>query len=137
MLLKLYLIIFTEAQYASHLKKHIIPLKYDNHKPSGWLGIMINNLLYYDVRTEQSLMDNFSEIKKAVDEILYSEWNYLGKFPSGRWLIFLTVFFFNIVEANNWVNYHTSFILYERFRKWLKLPQLQLNWASTVGESRG
>ena len=58
----------TEAQYASHLKKHIIPLKYDDHKPSGWLGLMINSLLYYDVRTEQSLINNLPEIKKALDE---------------------------------------------------------------------
>ena len=56
-----------EAQYAANKKKHIVPLKYEDHEPSGWLGIMINALLYYDVSTDAAMLTNLPNIIRALD----------------------------------------------------------------------
>ena len=37
-----------EAMYANQLKKPIIPIKLDEYKPNGWLGILMGVKLYYD-----------------------------------------------------------------------------------------
>ncbi|XP_072022082.1 uncharacterized protein [Amphiura filiformis] len=57
-----------EAQYAFFLKKPIVILKYDRHTPTGWLGLQINNLLYYDVQTEEAMMGNLPKIKEQLDK---------------------------------------------------------------------
>ncbi|XP_072047262.1 uncharacterized protein [Amphiura filiformis] len=57
-----------EAQYAFFLKKPIVILKYDRHTPTGWLGLQINNLLYYDVQTEEAMMKNLPKIKEQLDK---------------------------------------------------------------------
>ncbi|XP_072049656.1 uncharacterized protein [Amphiura filiformis] len=57
-----------EAQYANILKKHIVPLKYEEYMPTSWLGLMINALLYYDVQTEESMMKNLPSIIRAMDK---------------------------------------------------------------------
>ncbi|XP_072024411.1 uncharacterized protein [Amphiura filiformis] len=59
-----------EAQYADHLNKDLVVLKFDAHRPSDWLGIMICKEIYYDVTTEDAMMQNLPEIKKAIDEKL-------------------------------------------------------------------
>ena len=58
----------SEAQYAQSLKKNIIPLRYEQYKPTSWLGLMINALLYYDVQSEESMMKNLPAIKRALDK---------------------------------------------------------------------
>ncbi|XP_072024281.1 uncharacterized protein [Amphiura filiformis] len=62
-----------EAQYADFLNKDIIRLQYDSSKPSDWLGLMICNMLYYDVRTEEAMVKSLPEIIKAIDEKLSSK----------------------------------------------------------------
>ena len=37
-----------EAMYANQLKKPIIPLKMEEYKPDGWLGLLMGVKLYYD-----------------------------------------------------------------------------------------
>ena len=59
---------FAEAQYAQSLQKNIIPLKCEEYKPTSWLGLMINALLYYDVQTEESMMGNLPAIKRALEK---------------------------------------------------------------------
>ena len=59
---------FTEAQYASHRNVPIIPLKYEeDFNASDWLGLLISSTLYYDVHSDESLMRNLPDIKKALD----------------------------------------------------------------------
>ncbi|XP_072026918.1 uncharacterized protein [Amphiura filiformis] len=55
-----------ELNYADLKKKRLIPLKYDDHNPSGWLGLLIGSLLYYDVRTDEALDDNFDAIVQDI-----------------------------------------------------------------------
>ncbi|XP_072047265.1 uncharacterized protein [Amphiura filiformis] len=57
-----------EAQYAFFLKRPIVILKYDRHTATGWLGLQINNLLYYDVQTEEAMMGNLPKIKEQLDK---------------------------------------------------------------------
>ncbi|XP_072050019.1 uncharacterized protein [Amphiura filiformis] len=56
-----------EAQYASYQGKEIIPLKFDNHRPDGWLGLLICNLLYHDVRSESAMLENLPNIIKDIN----------------------------------------------------------------------
>ncbi|XP_072020954.1 uncharacterized protein [Amphiura filiformis] len=58
-----------EAQYASFCKKPIVPLKYDDHTPRGWLGILINPLLYHDVRTDSAMMASLPKIKEDLHKL--------------------------------------------------------------------
>ena len=71
---------FSEAQYASHLQRHIIPLKYEEYQPTGWLGLMINSLLYYEVQTDELMMKNLPKIIKAIER------QTLGEDPEGELL---------------------------------------------------
>ncbi|XP_072045055.1 NLR family CARD domain-containing protein 4-like [Amphiura filiformis] len=57
-----------EAQYGDYLKKPIIPLKYEEYQPTGWLGLLINPLLYYDVQTDETMMQELPKIVKAVEQ---------------------------------------------------------------------
>ena len=67
----LFFLPYTEAQYASTLNVPIIPLRYQHgYKPRGWLGLLINSLLYYEVHSESSLIENLPEIKNALDKCL-------------------------------------------------------------------
>ncbi|XP_072027812.1 uncharacterized protein [Amphiura filiformis] len=61
-----------EANYADYWEKPLVHLKYDNHKASSWLGILICNEIYYDVRTDAAMMKNLPEIVKAINEKLPS-----------------------------------------------------------------
>ena len=58
----------TEAQYARDQGRLIIPLKYEDYRPSGWLGFMINSMLYYDVRTDEAMMESLPSIMKRLDK---------------------------------------------------------------------
>ena len=56
-----------EAQYASKRQVPIIPLKYEKgFKESGWLGLLIGSLLYYQVDTDMALMNSLPKIKDAL-----------------------------------------------------------------------
>ena len=55
-----------EANYADKRKKRFIPLKYEDHDPSGWLGLLIGTLIYYDVSTVEALEKNFEAIVKDI-----------------------------------------------------------------------
>ncbi|XP_072045127.1 NLR family CARD domain-containing protein 4-like [Amphiura filiformis] len=57
-----------EAQYGDYLKKPIIPLKYEEYQPTGWLGLLINPLLYYDVQTDETMMQELPKIIKDVEQ---------------------------------------------------------------------
>ena len=59
-------LISPEAQYAKSLKKTVIPLRYQNFQPSGWLGLMVKPLLYYNVETRVDLISNMPRILEAV-----------------------------------------------------------------------
>ena len=48
----------------------MIPLKYEKYTPTGWLGILVNAHLYYDVQTDESLMKNLPEIIKAIKAVV-------------------------------------------------------------------
>lgn len=63
-----YYVTFTEAQYASKCQKQIVPLKYENYEPSGWLGFMISQLLYYDVQTDEAMTEHLPSIIRAFDK---------------------------------------------------------------------
>ena len=56
-----------EAQYAKSLKKTLVPLRYQKFSPSGWLGLMVNPLLYYNVETSFELRSNLPRILEAVE----------------------------------------------------------------------
>ncbi|XP_072045722.1 NLR family CARD domain-containing protein 4-like [Amphiura filiformis] len=56
-----------EAQYGAFLQRRIIPLKYEDYQPTGWLGLMINSLLYYEVHTDEIMMENLPKIIKAIE----------------------------------------------------------------------
>ncbi|XP_072036783.1 uncharacterized protein [Amphiura filiformis] len=51
-----------EAQYASYKGKPIIPLKFDDHKPDGWLGLLICSVLYHDVQSVNAMFKNLPSI---------------------------------------------------------------------------
>ncbi|XP_072036187.1 uncharacterized protein [Amphiura filiformis] len=55
-----------EAIYAKGIGKRIIPLKYENYNPDGWLGILLGDRLYYDVTSDQRLEDNFDNLVKEI-----------------------------------------------------------------------
>ena len=55
-----------EAEHAINMKKRIIPLKYENHKPTGWLGLLIGSLKYHDVRSDEALEKSFDFIVKDI-----------------------------------------------------------------------
>eukprot|EP00045_Choanoeca_perplexa_P013187 m.147711 g.147711 ORF g.147711 m.147711 type:complete len:903 (-) comp16270_c0_seq5:84-2792(-) len=40
----------TEAEYAYRLKKPMVPVKVNDYTPTGWLGALCGNKLYYDFR---------------------------------------------------------------------------------------
>ena len=61
------LLISTEAQYANSLKKIVIPLRYQNFQPSGWLGLIVKPLLHYNVETRVYLRSNLPKILEAVE----------------------------------------------------------------------
>ncbi|XP_072048610.1 uncharacterized protein [Amphiura filiformis] len=56
----------SEATYASYKYKPIIPLRFDEHKPDRWLGLIIGNLIYYDVQSENAM---FKNLPKIIEEI--------------------------------------------------------------------
>ena len=55
-----------EAEYAEQRKRRIIPLKYENHDPTGWLGLLIGRLIYHDVRSDEALEKSFEAIMKDI-----------------------------------------------------------------------
>ncbi|XP_072051221.1 uncharacterized protein [Amphiura filiformis] len=57
-----------ELQYAASERKHIVPLKYEDYKPSNWLGLLINSLLYYEVHTNEAMLKNLPNIIRALDK---------------------------------------------------------------------
>lgn len=55
-----------EAQYATKLKKTIIPLRVQpKYSPDGWLGLLINQDLYFDVSNP-----NLKEADPVIDKVL-------------------------------------------------------------------
>ena len=42
-----------EADYSYQLAKKIVPLKAENFKPDGWLGMLLGSKLYYDFCTPE------------------------------------------------------------------------------------
>ena len=42
-----------EADYSYQLAKKIVPLKAENFKPDGWLGMLLGSKLYYDFYTPE------------------------------------------------------------------------------------
>ena len=56
-----------EAQYSKSLEKTVIPLRYQKFQPSGWLGLMVKPLLYYNVETSVDLRSNLPKILEAVE----------------------------------------------------------------------
>ena len=61
---------FTEAQYAiNNCKKNIIPLRYEkDFKATGWLGLLIGSILYYEVHSDETMMANLPKIKQALNK---------------------------------------------------------------------
>ena len=55
-----------EANYADKRKKRIIPLKYENHDPTEWLGLLIGSLKYHDVRNDEALENSFDALVKDI-----------------------------------------------------------------------
>ncbi|XP_072036781.1 uncharacterized protein [Amphiura filiformis] len=55
-----------EAQYAIYKGKRIIPLKLDQHKPGGWLGLLINSLFYHDVQSENAMLKSLPSIIRDI-----------------------------------------------------------------------
>ena len=72
--------ITTEAEYASYLDKPIIPLQYDDCKPTGLMALMINAHESYDVMTEKLLIDNLPKIKQAVENAKKKHSTTTGRF---------------------------------------------------------
>ncbi|XP_072021542.1 diacylglycerol kinase beta-like [Amphiura filiformis] len=55
-----------EAQYAKYKSKPIIPLKFDEHRPDGWLGLLICSLLYHDVQSDNAISANLPGIIRDI-----------------------------------------------------------------------
>ena len=58
----------TEAEYANFLDKPIIPLKFDDCKPTGLMARLFYAHEPYDVKTEESFMENLPKVQKVLED---------------------------------------------------------------------
>ena len=57
----------TEAEYASFLDKPIIPLQFDDCKATGLMARIINEHEWYNVKTDESLVESLPKVKNALE----------------------------------------------------------------------
>nr|KAG5691043.1 hypothetical protein BaRGS_021254 [Batillaria attramentaria] len=56
-------------EYAADLRKKIIPIRVQDYKPDGWLGLITAGESYYDFTDEKQFDAKFRELLSAVLEI--------------------------------------------------------------------
>ena len=72
-LVKHFMIVFSEAEYAFRLKKPIIPLNMETgYRPDGWLGLLIGSGLIYDFSNQQVFDEKFHRLLAEIKAKLTS-----------------------------------------------------------------
>jgi len=66
--------VLTEAIFAYHRHKVIIPLKVEaDYNPDGWLAAMIMDIIYYDFSTEDKFGHEWTRLHDRLKNILPAE----------------------------------------------------------------
>ncbi len=70
MLIELFVISSTEANYAFKLKKPIIPVKMEEgYEADGWLGIITGMNKYTEAYSDEMMESNFTQLLKELETV--------------------------------------------------------------------